>query len=57
MEVKRDINTGEIYEEVSNEEFKEIMRAWTARKVSDEDFEEIRNVWKTTIIRCEDCPL
>jgi hypothetical protein len=57
MEVKIDINTGEIYEEVSNEEFKEIMRAWTARKVSDEDFEEIRNVWKTTIIRCEDCPL
>ena len=36
MEVKRDINTGEIYEEVSNEEFKEIMLAWTARKVSDE---------------------
>ena len=57
MEVKIDINTGEIYEEVSNEEFKEIMLAWTARKVSDEDFEEIRNVWKTTIIRGEDCPL
>ena len=57
MEVKRDSNTGEIYEEVSNEEFKEIMLTWTARKVSDEDFEEIRNVWKTTIIRGEDCPL
>ena len=57
MEVKRDSNTGEIYEEVSNEEFKEIMLAWTARNVSDEDFEEIRNVWKTTIIRWEDCPL
>ncbi len=57
MEVKRDSNTGEIYEEVSHEEFKEIMLAWTARKVSDEDFEEIRNVWKTTIIRGEDCPL
>ena len=57
MEVKRDSNTGEIYEEVSTEALKAIMLAWTARKVSDEDFEEIRNVWKTTIIRGEDCPL
>ena len=57
MEVKRDINTGEIYEEVSTEEFKAILRAWKARRVSDEEFEEIRKVWKTTIIRCEDCPL
>jgi len=57
MEVKIDPNTGESSEEVSTEEFKAIMLAWTARKVSDEDFEEIRNVWKTTIIRCEDCPL
>ena len=57
MEVKIDPNTGEISEEVSTEEFKAIMLAWTARKVSDEDFEEIRNVWKTTIIRWEDCPL
>ena len=57
MDVKIDSNTGEISEEVSTEEFKEILRAWKARKVSDEDFEEIRNVWKTTIIRCEDCPL
>ena len=57
MEVKIDINTGEIYEEVSNEEFKEIMRAWKARRVSDEEFEEIRTVWKTTTVRCEDCPL
>jgi len=57
MEVKIDPNTGEISEEVSTEEFKAIMLAWTARKVSDEDFEEIRNVWKTTIIRCENCPL
>jgi len=56
MEVKIDLNTGEISEEVSTEELKAIMLAWTARKVSDEDFEEIRNVWKTTIIRCEDCP-
>ncbi len=57
MEVKIDSNTGEIYEEVSNEAFKEILRAWKARRVSDEEFEEIRKVWKTTIIRCEDCPL
>ena len=55
MEVKIDINTGEIYEEVSNEEFKEILRAWKARRVSDEEFEEIRKVWKTTTVRCEDC--
>ena len=57
MEVKIDRHTGEISEEVSTEALKAIMLAWTARKVSDEDFEEIRNVWKTTIIRCEDCPL
>ena len=56
MEVKIDRHTGAISEEVSAEELKAIMLAWTARKVSDEDFEEIRNVWKTTIIRCEDCP-
>ena len=55
MEVKIDRNTGEIYEEVSNEEFKEILRAWKARRVSDEEFEEIRKVWKTTTVRCEDC--
>jgi len=55
MEVKIDRHTGAISEEVSTEEFKAIMLAWTARKVSDEDFEEIRNVWKTTIMRCEDC--
>ena len=57
MDVKIDRHTGAISEEVSTEELKAIMLAWTARKVSDEDFEEIRNVWKTTIIRCEDCPL
>ena len=57
MEVKIDINTGEIYEEVSTEEFTEILRAWKARRVSDEEFEEIRKVWKTTTVRCEDCPL
>ena len=57
MEVTIDRHTGEISEEVSTEALKAIMLAWTARKVSDEDFEEIRNVWKTTIIRCEDCPL
>jgi hypothetical protein len=57
MEVKIDRNTGEISEEVSTEALKAIMLAWKARNVSDEDFEEIRNVWKTTIIRCEDCPL
>jgi len=57
MEVKIDRHTGEISEEVSTEELKAIMLAWTARKVSDEDFEEIRNVWKATILRCEDCPL
>jgi hypothetical protein len=57
MEVKIDRNTGEISEEVSTEALKAIMLAWKARKVSDKDFEEIRNVWKTTIIRCEDCPL
>ena len=57
MEVTIDRHTGEISEEVSTEEFTAIMLAWTARKVSDEDFEEIRNVWKTTILRCEDCPL
>ena len=57
MEVKIDRNTGEIYEEVSTEELKEIMRAWTARRVSDEECEEIRKVWKTTIVRGEDCPL
>ena len=57
MTTKIDRETGEIYEEVSNEEFKEILRAWKARSVSDEEFEEIRNVWKTTIIRCADCPL
>jgi len=56
MEVKIDRHTGAISEEVSTEELKAIMLAWTARKVSDEDFEEIRNVWKTTILRCEDCP-
>ena len=56
MEVKIDSNTGEIYEEVSNEEFKEIMRAWKARRVSDEECEEIRTVWKTTTVRWEDCP-
>ena len=57
MEVTIDRNTGEISEEVSTEELKAIMLAWTARKVSDEDFEEIRNMWKTTILRCEGCPL
>ena len=57
MEVKIDRNTGEISEEVSTEEFKAIMRAWTARRVSDEECEEIRQVWKTTTVRCEDCPL
>ena len=57
MEVTIDRHTGEISEEVSTEELKAILLAWTARTVSDEDFEEIRNVWKTTIIRCEDCPL
>ena len=57
MEVTIDRHTGAISEEVSTEALKAIMLAWTARKVSDEDFEEIRNVWKTTILRCEDCPL
>jgi hypothetical protein len=57
MDVKIDRHTGAISEAVSAEELKAIMLAWTARKVSDEDFEEIRNVWKTTIIRCENCPL
>jgi hypothetical protein len=57
MEVKIDRHTGAISEAVSAEALKAIMLAWTARKVSDEDFEEIRNVWKTTIIRCEGCPL
>ncbi|MGE3537768.1 MAG: hypothetical protein AB7N91_10065 [Candidatus Tectimicrobiota bacterium] len=57
MEVKIDRNTGEISEEVSTEEFKEIMRAWTARRVSDEECEEIRQVWKATRVRGEDCPL
>jgi len=56
MTTKIDRETGEIYEEVSDEEFKEIMRAWKARRVSDEEFEEIRTVWKTTTVRCEDCP-
>jgi len=57
MTTKIDRETGEIYEEVSTEEFKAILRAWKARRVSDEECEEIRKVWKTTIIRCEDCPL
>lgn len=57
MEVKIDINTGEISEEVSTEEFKAILRAWKARRVSDEDFAAIRNVWIATIRRREDCPL
>ena len=57
MEVTIDRHTGAISEEVSAEELKAIMLAWTARKVSDEDFEEIRNVWKATILRGEDCPL
>ena len=57
MEVTIDRHTGAISEDVSTEALKALMLAWTARKVSDEDFEEIRNVWKTTIIRCEDCPL
>ena len=56
MEVKIDRNTGEIYEEVSNEALKEILRAWKARRVSDEECEEIRQVWKTTTVRGEDCP-
>ena len=56
MEVTIDRHTGAISEEVSTEELKALMLAWTARKVSDEDFEEIRNVWKATIIRCEDYP-
>ena len=55
MTIKIDRETGEISEEVSDEEFKEIMRAWKARRVSDEEFEEIRKVWKTTTVRCEDC--
>ena len=56
MTTKIDRETGEISEEVSDEEFKEIMRTWKARRVSDEEFEEIRKVWKTTTVRCEDCP-
>ena len=57
MTTKIDRETGEIYEEVRDEEFQEIMRAWKARRVSDEECEEIRTVWKTTTVRCEDCPL
>ncbi len=57
MTTKIDRETGEISEEVSDEEFQEIMRAWKARRVSDEECEEIRKVWKTTTVRCEDCPL
>ena len=55
MTTKIDRETGEISEEVSEEEFQEIMRAWKARSVSDEECEEIRKVWKTTTVRCEDC--
>ena len=57
MTIKIDRETGEIYEEVSDEEFKEIMLAWKARRVSDEECEEIRTVWKTTTVCREDCPL
>ena len=57
MTTKIDRETGEISEEVSDEEFKEIMRAWKARSVSDEECEEIRTVWPTTTVRGEDCPL
>ena len=55
MTTKIDTETGEISEEVSDEEFQEIRRAWKARRVSDEECEEIRTVWKTTTVRCEDC--
>ena len=57
MTIKIDRETGEMSEEVSHQEFKEIMLAWTARRVSDEECEEIRKVWQTTIVRREDCPL
>jgi len=57
MTTKIDRETGEISEEVSEEEFQEIMRVWKARSVSDEECEEIRTVWPTTTVRGEDCPL